>query len=109
MELAPRDIVARAIETEILSGRGIEGDHIHLDLTHLGSEKIKARLPGIRQISIEFAGVDPVREPVPVQPGQHYSMGGIAVGVDCVSSLPGLFSAGESSCVSVHRSEERRV
>ena len=102
MELAPRDIVARAIETEIVNGRGIEGDHVHLDLTHLGADKIKSRLPGIRQISIEFAGVDPMSEPVPVQPGQHYSMGGISVGVDCAASLPGLFSAGEASCVSVH-------
>ena len=102
MELAPRDIVARAIETEIVNGRGIEGDHVHLDLTPLGADKIKSRLPGIRQISIEFAGVDPMSEPVPVQPGQHYSMGGISVGVDCAASLPGLFSAGEASCVSVH-------
>ncbi len=102
MELAPRDIVARSIETEILEGRGIEGDHVDLVLTHLGEERIKTRLPGIREISIDFAGADPIRDPIPVQPGQHYSMGGIAVGNDCRSTVTGLLSAGESACVSVH-------
>jgi succinate dehydrogenase / fumarate reductase flavoprotein subunit len=102
MELAPRDIVARSIQTEILEGRGIEGDHVDLVLMHLGEEKIKSRLPGIREISIDFAGIDPVSAPIPVQPGQHYSMGGIAVDIDGRTELKGLLSAGESSCVSVH-------
>jgi len=102
MELAPRDIVARAIQTEINNGLGINGDHVDLVLTHLGEEKIRSRLPGIRQIAIDFAGIDPASDPVPVEPGQHYSMGGIAVGNDCRSSLKGLLSAGEASCVSVH-------
>jgi len=102
MELAPRDIVARAIQTEINEGKAIDGDHVDLVLTHLGEERIKSRLPGIREISIDFAGVDPVKEPVPVQPGQHYSMGGLAVDKNCSTSISGLLSAGESACVSVH-------
>ena len=102
MELAPRDIVARAIQTEINEGRGIEEDHVSLVLMHLGEDRIKSRLPGIRQISIDFAGIDPIQEPIPVQPGQHYSMGVIAVDNRCTSELKGLLSAGESACVSVH-------
>ena len=82
MELAPRDIVARSIETEIIEERGFENSYVHLDLTHLGAERIKERLPGIREISISFAGIDPIDEPIPVQPGQHYSMGGIGTKFD---------------------------
>ena len=78
LELGPRDIVARGIQTEIDQGHGFEGEYVHLDLRHLGKEKIMDRLPGIRQIAIDFAGVDPILEPIPVQPAQHYSMGGIA-------------------------------
>ena len=85
MELAPRDIVARAIQTELDEGRGIDGQsHVHLDLRHLGAERIKERLPGIREIAMDFAGVDPIEAPIPVQPGQHYSMGGVASGVNGV-------------------------
>jgi len=102
MELAPRDIVARAIQTEIEEGNGFEGGFVQLDLTHLGKDKIMERLPGIRQISVDFAGVDPIERPIPVQPGQHYSMGGIDVGNDCRTSIPGLLAAGEAACVSVH-------
>ncbi|KKM87417.1 hypothetical protein LCGC14_1269110 [marine sediment metagenome] len=105
MELAPRDIVARAISTEILEGRGFENAYVHLDLTHLGAEKIKERLPGIREISMYFAGVDPIDEPIPVQPGQHYSMGGIATkykGDFGETNLSGLYVIGECSCLSVH-------
>jgi succinate dehydrogenase / fumarate reductase flavoprotein subunit len=102
MELAPRDIVARAIQTEIDEGRGHEGGYVDLDLTHLGADIIESRLPGIRQIAMEFAGVDPVKEPVPVQPGQHYSMGGVDAGNDAATDLPGLYAAGECACVSVH-------
>ena len=102
MELGPRDIVARSIETEIEGGRGFEGGYVHLDLRHLGKEKILDRLPGIRQIAIDFAGVEPISEPIPVQPAQHYSMGGIATNIDGETSLPGLFAAGECACVSVH-------
>ncbi len=102
MELAPRDIVARSIQQEIDEGRGFDNKYVLLDLRHLGKDKILERLPGIRLISVDFAGVDPVEEPIPVQPGQHYSMGGISVGNDLATELSGLYAAGECSCVSVH-------
>jgi succinate dehydrogenase / fumarate reductase flavoprotein subunit len=102
MELGPRDIVARGAQTEINQGRGFEGGYVYLDLRHLGREKILDRLPGIRQIAMDFAGVDPVLEPIPIQPAQHYSMGGIPTNVDGETQLPGLFAAGECACVSVH-------
>ncbi len=102
MELAPRDIVARAIQTEIDQGAGFDGGYVQLDLRHLGKERILKRLPGIRQICLDFAGMDPIDQPIPVQPGQHYSMGGIdtdAVGKTAVSNF---YAAGECACVSVH-------
>ncbi len=102
MELGPRDIVARGTQTEIDQGRGFEGGYVHLDLRHLGREKILDRLPGIRQIAMDFAGVDPILKPIPVQPAQHYSMGGIPTNVDGETPLSGLFAAGECACVSVH-------
>ncbi|QSZ68354.1 FAD-binding protein [Methanofollis aquaemaris] len=102
LDLAPRDVVARAIETEVAEGRGFPGGSVHLDLTALGAEKIMVRLPGIRQIALDFAGIDPVVEPLPVQPAQHYSMGGIAVDDRGRSGVPGLYAAGECACVSVH-------
>jgi succinate dehydrogenase / fumarate reductase flavoprotein subunit len=105
MELAPRDIVARANETEVLEGRGFEDEYVHLDLTHLGAERIKERLPGIREISIYFAGVDPIKAPIPVQAGQHYSMGGIGTkfnGDYGETDMSGLYTIGECSCLSVH-------
>ncbi|MFW9909728.1 MAG: FAD-dependent oxidoreductase [Candidatus Thorarchaeota archaeon] len=102
MELAPRDIVARAIRTEILEGRGFENEYVHLDLRHLGAERIKQRLPGIREICIYFAGIDPIEEPIPVQPGQHYSMGGIDCDRNGATIIEGLYAVGETSCMSVH-------
>jgi succinate dehydrogenase / fumarate reductase flavoprotein subunit len=102
MELAPRDIVARSIQTEIDNGRGFDGRFVHLDLRHLGREKIVKRLPGIRDICIHFAGLDPVEAPIPILPAQHYSMGGIDVDAACASSVEGFFAAGECACVSVH-------
>jgi succinate dehydrogenase / fumarate reductase flavoprotein subunit len=105
MELAPRDIVARAIQTEVLEGRGFENAYVHLDLTHLKAERIKERLPGIREISIYFAGIDPIENQIPVQPGQHYSMGGIGTKFDGdygETDLSGLYTIGECSCLSVH-------
>jgi len=104
-ELAPRDIVARAIDTEVKEGRGFEDAYVQLDLTHLGADRIKERLPGIREISIHFAGVDPIEEPIPVQPGQHYSMGGIGTkyeGDFGETKLLGLYTIGETACISVH-------
>ncbi len=105
MELAPRDMVARAIDIEVMEGRGFENAYVNLDLTHLGANKINERLPGIREISIYFAGIDPIEEPIPVQPGQHYSMGGIATkfeGDFGETDLSGLWVVGECSCLSVH-------
>ncbi len=102
MELAPRDIVARSIQTEIDKGNGFENEYVHLDLRHLGREKIIQRLPGIRDICIHFAGLDPIDRPIPIQPAQHYSMGGIDVDATCASPIEGFFAAGECACISVH-------
>ncbi|MBN1381219.1 MAG: FAD-binding protein [Deltaproteobacteria bacterium] len=105
MELAPRDIVSRSIQTEINEGRGFEhplGKYIQLDLRHLGKEKILDRLPGIRHICIDFIGIDPILEPIPIMPSQHYSMGGIDVNERAASEAKGFYAGGECSCVSVH-------
>jgi succinate dehydrogenase / fumarate reductase, flavoprotein subunit len=102
MELAPRDIVARSMTTEIAEGRGFEDDYLHLDLRHLGGRKIRERLPGIRQICLDFAGIDPIEEPIPVVPAQHFSMGGIDTDSSGASDIGGLYAAGECACVSVH-------
>jgi len=102
MELAPRDIVARAIQTEVDQGRGFENQYVHLDLRHLGKEKIDKRLPSVRDICIHFGGFNPVETPIPIQPAQHYSMGGIDVDVGCASPVEGFYAAGECACVSVH-------
>ena len=105
MELAPRDIVSRCIQTEINEGRGFEhplGTYIQLDLRHLGDKKILERLPGIRNISIDFIGIDPILDPIPIRPAQHYSMGGIDVNSGCASEVAGFYAGGECSCVSVH-------
>jgi succinate dehydrogenase / fumarate reductase flavoprotein subunit len=104
MEMAPRDIVARNMQREILAGRGVEGKYIHLDLRHLGRKKILQRLPGIRMHAIHFAGVDPIESPIPVAPGQHYTMGGLDVKINAESKIKGFFAAGECACVSVHGS-----
>jgi succinate dehydrogenase / fumarate reductase flavoprotein subunit len=102
MELAPRDIVARAIQTEVDRGNGFEKEYVHLDLRHLGEKKINKRLPSVREICLKFAALDPVEQPIPIQPAQHYSMGGIDVDARCASPLAGFFAAGECACVSVH-------
>lgn len=102
MELAPRDIVSRSIQTEILEGRGFEDSYIHLDLRHLGKDKIVERLPGIRDLARSFAGVDPVYEPIPVRPSMHYTMGGIDCNPNCETEVTGFYCAGECACVSVH-------
>ncbi|GAB4246738.1 MAG: FAD-binding protein [Thermoleophilia bacterium] len=103
MELAPRDITSRSIWTEILEGRGIDGkEYVHLDLRHLGAQKIMERLPGIRDLAMHFEGVDPIEAPIPIVPSQHYTMGGIDTDVDGATELPGFYAAGECACVSVH-------
>jgi succinate dehydrogenase / fumarate reductase flavoprotein subunit len=102
MELAPRDIVSRSIATEIEEGRGFENAYVHLDLRHLGREKIMERLPGIREICLDFAGLDPIDTPIPINPAVHYTMGGIDCNADGETKSPGFFAAGECACVSVH-------
>ena len=102
MELGPRDIVARGIMTEILEGRGYEDAYVYLDLRHLGKAKIMEKLPGIREITLDFIGLDPIEKPIPIQPGTHYCMGGIDTNVDGESPLKGFYAAGECACVSVH-------
>jgi succinate dehydrogenase / fumarate reductase flavoprotein subunit len=113
-DLASRDVVSRAMTTEIKEGRGCgpEADHVLLKLDHLGPEVINHRLPGIREIAIKFANADPIREPVPVVPTVHYQMGGVPAnylgqvvapeGASQEAIVPGLYAAGECSCVSVH-------
>lgn len=102
MELAPRDIVSRAIETEIREGKGFANEYVHLDLRHLGEAKINERLPTIRELSVYFAGVDPVKELIPIQPAQHYTMGGVPINSNGAALVKGLYAAGECSCVSIH-------
>ena len=105
MELGPRDLVSRSIETEILEGRGFDspaGKYIHLDLRHLGADLIKSRLPQIREMSLNFEGVDPIEEPIPIRPTAHYSMGGIDTDNFGRTVMDGVYAAGECACVSVH-------
>ena len=99
MEVAPRDIIARNITREIMAGGGFDNSYVHLDLRHLGEEKIIQRLPGIRDICMEFVGVDPVSTPIPIQPGQHYTMGGIDCNTECETVVKGFYAAGEAACV----------
>jgi succinate dehydrogenase / fumarate reductase flavoprotein subunit len=113
-DLASRDVVSRAMTTEIKEGRGCgpEADHVMLKLDHLGPEVINQRLPGIREIAIKFANADPVREPIPVVPTAHYQMGGIPAnymgqvvapeGASHEAIVQAFYAAGECSCVSVH-------
>jgi succinate dehydrogenase / fumarate reductase flavoprotein subunit len=101
MELASRDVISRAEQTEIDKGRGIDGN-VLLDLRHLGAEKILERLPGTRELSLTFAGIDPIDDPIPVRPGAHYHMGGVDTDVWGQTELEGLYAAGECACVSVH-------
>jgi succinate dehydrogenase / fumarate reductase flavoprotein subunit len=106
MELGPRDVISRAEMTEILEGRGFEGedgfDYLHLDLTHLGEERINSRLPLIREVAMKFKGVDPIKQPIPIRPVAHYSMGGIECDIDGATRIPGVWVAGEAACVSLH-------
>ena len=107
MELATRDVVAKAIETEIAEGRGFgEGvsAYVVADLRHLGREVIIEKLHGIRDLAISFEHVDPLTDPIPIRPTCHYSMGGIDV-IDyrnCSTAINGIFAAGEASCISIH-------
>lgn len=105
LELASRDVVSRAEQTEILEGRGFKGPHgpyIALDIMHLGEEKINERLPLIRDVTIRLGGVDPVKELIPIKPAAHFSMGGIRANIKTETDFSGLYAAGECSCISVH-------
>lgn len=110
MELASRDVISRAIQTEINIGNGCgkNKDFIYLDLRHLGEKKIMERLPQIYELAMSFGGVNCIKEPIPIQPTAHYSMGGIPTNIDCEvlmddnTPVKGFYAAGECSCVSVH-------
>jgi succinate dehydrogenase / fumarate reductase flavoprotein subunit len=110
LDLAPRDIVSRAIYLEVQEGRGIDGkDYVHLDASHLGRAVVESKLPDIADFTQTYLGIDPAVEPMPVQPTAHYAMGGIPTDVDGRvvvdeenTPLPGFYAAGECACVSVH-------
>lgn len=109
-DLASRDVVSRAIYTEIREGRGCgaDKDHVYLDLTHLPPEQLDAKLPDITEFARTYLGIEPYTDPVPIQPTAHYAMGGIPTNVqgevlsDNTTPVPGLYAAGEVACVSVH-------
>ena len=101
MELASRDVVSRAAQIEINEGRGVDGC-VLLDVRHLGADKILERLPQIRELAMEFAGVYMITDPVPIRPGMHYEMGGVRADVRGATAVTGLYAAGECACVSVH-------
>ncbi|HBZ71419.1 MAG TPA: succinate dehydrogenase/fumarate reductase flavoprotein subunit [Deltaproteobacteria bacterium] len=104
-ELGPRDMISRAIMQEISAGRGIKGaygEHVQLDLRHLGEAKIMKRLPFVRELSKTYAGVDPVHQPIPIRPVVHYMMGGVDTNVTGATDLPGLYAAGECASVSLN-------
>jgi succinate dehydrogenase / fumarate reductase flavoprotein subunit len=109
-DLAPRDMVARAIYTEIRQGRGCgpAGDHVFLDLTHLPPEQLDAKLPDITEFARTYLGIEPYHDPIPIQPTAHYAMGGVPTNIDAQvlrdneHVVPGLYAAGEVACVSVH-------
>ncbi|NUB91074.1 FAD-binding protein [Haloterrigena sp. SYSU A558-1] len=101
-ELASRDVVARAELTEVNEGRGVDDEYVHLDMRHLGEERIMDRLENILHLAEDFEGVDGLVEPMPVKPGQHYAMGGIEVDENGQTCVDGLYAAGECACVSVH-------
>jgi succinate dehydrogenase / fumarate reductase flavoprotein subunit len=110
MELAPRDMVSRAIYMEVRDGRGIGGgDYVYLDLRHLGRDVIETKLPDITDFARVYQGVEPITQPVPIQPTAHYAMGGVPTNTRTEvvmdkreTVLPGLYAAGECACVSVH-------
>jgi succinate dehydrogenase / fumarate reductase flavoprotein subunit len=109
-DLAPRDMVSRAMSMEIREGRGIDGkDYLYLHLTHLGRQVVEEKLPDISDFVRTYLGIDPVTQPIPVQPTAHYAMGGIPTDVrgrvvtdEANTPLPGFYAAGECACVSVH-------
>jgi len=105
-ELAPRDIISRYMVKEMREGRGFDGygGYLHLDITHLDPKLIMDRLGQIRELSMTYMGIDPIKQPIPVKPVVHYVMGGIKTGNYGETNIPGLYAAGEAACVSVHGS-----
>ena len=109
-DLAPRDLISRAIYQEVKEGRGVDGqDYVYLDVRHLDPEIIETKIPDVTEFARIYLGVEPLREPVPIQPTAHYGMGGIPTDVDArvvtgenEEIVPGLYAAGECACVSVH-------
>ncbi len=105
MELGPRDRLCQAFWHQKRAGKTISapyGDVVHLDIRHLGEQKIEERLPMVRELATSYIGVDPVHEPIPVQPVVHYMMGGIHTDINAATSVAGLFAAGECACVSIN-------
>jgi succinate dehydrogenase / fumarate reductase flavoprotein subunit len=106
MEVAPRDIVSRSEMTEIEEGRGFIGpgglDYVHIDLRHLGADKINDRLPMIREVAMRFNFIDPILEPIPVRAAAHYFMGGVHTDIRGATPVEGIWAAGEAACVSLH-------
>ena len=104
MELGPRDILSRSEIQEIRAGRGFEGPHgayVGLDLRHLGEKAIDERLPMVRELAEKYLGLDPIHEPIPVRPGQHYIMGGVSTNLHGETNVPGLFAVGETACLTI--------
>jgi fumarate reductase flavoprotein subunit len=102
MELGPRDIISRAMVTEFEAGRGFTGpygNYMHLDVRHLGEETIDRKLPFMRELGLDFMGIDIVKEPIPVRPVEHYMMGGVDADINGATPLPGLYAAGECANV----------
>ncbi len=105
MELGPRDRLSQAFVKEMEKGNTLPTDYghvVHLDVTHLGEAKIEKKIPFVRELAKNYAGIDPVREPIPVRPVVHYMMGGVHTDIEGVTPLPGLFAAGECACVSIN-------
>ena len=105
MELGPRDRLSQAFVKEMEKGRTIKGpygDVVHLDLRHLGEEKINAKLPMVRELCVKYENIDPVHQMIPVRPVQHYMMGGVHTDTSGATPLKGLYAAGEAACVSLN-------
>jgi|TARA_B100001971_G_scaffold40000_1_gene35064 fumarate reductase flavoprotein subunit len=105
MELGPRDRLSQAFMRERDKGGTIPSDGgpvVHLDIRHLGEKKIDKKLPFVRELAKNYAGIDPVHAPIPVRPVVHYIMGGIDTDINCATQLPGLYAAGETACVSIN-------
>lgn len=105
MELGPRDRLSQAFVHEMEKGNTIHsafGEVVHLDIRHLGKKKINRKLPFVRELSLNYAGIDPVYEPIPVRPVVHYMMGGVSTNIRAETTMPGLYAAGETACVSIN-------